>query len=196
MKKYAIILLAVSLMIGWFNQVEAQENGMNGLLLGAGSGALIGQAIGRNTEATLIGTAVGTMLGYIAGNEMDKNGGVRVRTAYPPAYSYPAPPRRYQPRSYHYSGSIPGERYDEGICRETEMLATIDGRPEKIFGVACLENGEWVLQSDNVNIAHTIIIDEDDDWYEHKRRKAHFKHHRKQYRHYPRHGRLYYRSVW
>lgn len=195
MKKYAIILLAVSLMTGCFNQAEAQENGMNGLLLGAGSGALIGQAIGRNTEATLIGTAVGTMLGYIAGNEMDKTGGVRVRSAYPPAYSYPPPPIRYRP-GYHHSESLPGRRHAERVCRETEMLATIDNRPEKIFGVACLENGEWVFQSDNVNIAQTIIIEEDDDWYKHKRRTAHFKRRGKQYRNHPGRGKLYYRSVW
>ncbi len=39
---------------------------------GSGRGAIVGQAIGRNTGATLIGAAVGTMVGYIVGNEMDK----------------------------------------------------------------------------------------------------------------------------
>ncbi len=43
-----------------------------GALLGAGIGALAGQAIGRDTEATLIGTAVGAGAGYIIGNESDK----------------------------------------------------------------------------------------------------------------------------
>jgi uncharacterized protein YcfJ len=43
-----------------------------GSLLGAGVGALAGQAIGHNTEATLIGTAVGAGAGYIIGNESDK----------------------------------------------------------------------------------------------------------------------------
>ena len=32
----------------------------------------MGQAIGGNTEATLIGAAVGTGIGYIIGNEVDK----------------------------------------------------------------------------------------------------------------------------
>jgi outer membrane lipoprotein SlyB len=41
-------------------------------LLGAGIGALAGQAIGGDTEATLIGTAVGAGAGYIIGNESDK----------------------------------------------------------------------------------------------------------------------------
>jgi uncharacterized protein YcfJ len=44
-----------------------------GALLGAGVGALAGQAIGGDTEATLIGTAVGVGAGYIIGNESDKS---------------------------------------------------------------------------------------------------------------------------
>ncbi len=43
-----------------------------GALLGAGIGALAGQAIGNDTEATVIGTAVGAGVGYAAGNESDK----------------------------------------------------------------------------------------------------------------------------
>lgn len=46
--------------------------GRTGALAGGGVGAIIGQAAGRSTEATLIGAAVGTGIGYIIGNEMDK----------------------------------------------------------------------------------------------------------------------------
>ncbi len=46
--------------------------GRTGALAGGGIGAVIGQATGRSTEATLIGAAVGTGIGYIIGNEMDK----------------------------------------------------------------------------------------------------------------------------
>ncbi|MHC4948101.1 MAG: glycine zipper domain-containing protein [Planctomycetota bacterium] len=44
-----------------------------GALLGAGVGALAGQAIGGDTEGTLIGAGVGAGAGYIVGNEMDKS---------------------------------------------------------------------------------------------------------------------------
>ncbi len=44
-----------------------------GTIAGAGIGAVAGQAIGRDTEATLIGTAIGTVAGYMIGNEMDKS---------------------------------------------------------------------------------------------------------------------------
>ena len=46
--------------------------GQTGALAGGGMGALVGQAIGHSTEATLIGAAVGTGIGYIIGNEVDK----------------------------------------------------------------------------------------------------------------------------
>ncbi len=36
-------------------------------------GALASQALGHDTEATLIGAGVGTAVGYGVGNEIDKN---------------------------------------------------------------------------------------------------------------------------
>ena len=47
-------------------------NTQRGAAIGAGVGALAGQAIGRNTEATLIGASVGTLLGAIFGNAADQ----------------------------------------------------------------------------------------------------------------------------
>ncbi|MHC4128014.1 MAG: glycine zipper domain-containing protein [Planctomycetota bacterium] len=55
-----------ALALGGCNDAQA------GALLGAGIGALAGQAIGRDTEATVIGTAVGAGAGYVIGNESDK----------------------------------------------------------------------------------------------------------------------------
>jgi uncharacterized protein YcfJ len=40
--------------------------------IGAGIGALAGQAIGGDTEGTLIGAGIGAVGGYIIGNEADK----------------------------------------------------------------------------------------------------------------------------
>ncbi len=63
------------------------NDAQTGALLGAGAGALAGQAIGGNTEATLIGTGVGAGLGYIIGNESDK--AKHQRDYHPPAnYDY------------------------------------------------------------------------------------------------------------
>jgi hypothetical protein len=62
----AAALSASTSLLGGCNDAQA------GSLLGAGIGALAGQAIGGNTEATLIGTAVGVGAGYMIGNESDK----------------------------------------------------------------------------------------------------------------------------
>ncbi len=49
-----------------------ETRAQTGTLAGTGIGALVGQAIGRSTEATLIGAAIGAGAGYIIGNEQDK----------------------------------------------------------------------------------------------------------------------------
>ncbi|MBW1724878.1 MAG: glycine zipper 2TM domain-containing protein [Deltaproteobacteria bacterium] len=48
-------------------------NTQKGAAVGAGMGALIGQAIGGNTESTLIGLAAGTILGALVGNAADQD---------------------------------------------------------------------------------------------------------------------------
>jgi hypothetical protein len=63
--------LAVAL-IGAAGLLNGCNDAQGGALLGAGFGALAGQAIGGDTEATLLGTAIGTGAGYIIGNESDK----------------------------------------------------------------------------------------------------------------------------
>ncbi len=48
-------------------------NTQRGAAIGAGTGALLGQAIGRNTEGTLIGLAAGTIIGALVGNAVDQD---------------------------------------------------------------------------------------------------------------------------
>ena len=54
-----------------FCSAEAQEK-KKSTIKGAGLGALLGQAIGGDTEATLIGGAIGAGVGHVIGNEKDK----------------------------------------------------------------------------------------------------------------------------
>jgi hypothetical protein len=63
----ASLLIALALGLG-----GCETGGQSGGLAGAGIGALAGNAIGGNSEATLIGAAIGGGLGYIIGNEDDK----------------------------------------------------------------------------------------------------------------------------
>ena len=65
--------LILSILAASVGLVAACDNSAkSGTLIGAGTGALAGQAIGHNTEGTLIGAGVGALGGYIIGNEMDK----------------------------------------------------------------------------------------------------------------------------
>lgn len=85
------LAIAVLIMLGTLVvQANAQEYGVNGLLMGAGSGTPVGQASGRDTEATLIGTAVGGMLGYMIGNEMDKDAYARSYGSAQPVTFFPS----------------------------------------------------------------------------------------------------------
>ncbi len=127
------------------------NKGQQGAIGGAAGGALLGQAIGRNTEATLIGAAVGTMLGYIVGNEMDKYDKQQLNNAYergpsgqPVSWVNPDTGNNYQVTPQRpYTNQANNQ-----VCREAEIMATIDGRPQKTYTTACRNSqGQWVLRN-------------------------------------------------
>jgi len=66
-RSFICLVLGLAMLTG-----GCATKGRTGALAGSGVGALIGQAAGRDTEATLIGAAVGAGVGYVIGNEMDK----------------------------------------------------------------------------------------------------------------------------
>jgi len=151
MKKITLCLLPV-IFLGLTSCANEYSKGQQGALIGAGSGAIIGQAIGRNKEATLIGIAVGTLLGYIVGNEMDKQDRQELNHAYEfgpsgqsTGWRNPDSGKSYQviPQPAYVQPSQP-----DRPCRRAEILATIDGRTEKTYTTACRNNaGHWELQN-------------------------------------------------
>lgn len=78
-----------------------QSDAQTGGLIGAGLGALAGQAIGDNTTGTLIGAAVGAGAGYVIGNESDKNKARNSRYTERYEYGYGEDDRRYGDRYRH-----------------------------------------------------------------------------------------------
>jgi surface antigen len=133
--------------------VQPGHKGQAGALVGAGGGALLGQAIGHNTEATLIGAAVGTMLGYIVGNEMDKYDKRELNHAYEKGISgqtssWQNPDtgeqRQVTPqRTYINPASSTGEP-----CRVAKIASTINGEWQTIYTTACRDySGQWHLQN-------------------------------------------------
>ncbi len=127
------------------------NRGQQGVAGGAAGGALLGQLIGRDTEATLIGAAVGGLLGYVVGNEMDKYDRQRLHDAFEYAPSGQAASWRNPDSGNSYqvlprpAYSTPNSAY--GACREAEIIAYINGRAEKTYTTACRDSyGQWRLQ--------------------------------------------------
>lgn len=152
MRSIAIMLsgIVVMMLVSCTN-VDLNKS-KQGAIGGAAGGALIGQAIGRNTEATLIGAAVGTLLGYIVGNEMDKFDRQELNHAYEFGRSGQAVAWQ-NPDSGNTYQVVPEPAYTDPRnpqipCRRAEILTTIDGNAEKTYSTACRNNeGQWVLQN-------------------------------------------------
>ncbi len=73
MKKHmAVAVLAATAMImtSCAGTTNTESRTKEGVLLGAGLGAVLGQAIGKNTEGTLIGAGLGAAIGGLAGNQI------------------------------------------------------------------------------------------------------------------------------
>lgn len=146
MKKILVltVLILITAATAQADQYLKINKGIKGLLLGAGGGALAGQAIGRDTQSTLIGTSIGTLVGYVVGNEMDKNSFQYQNVSYQPRYE-----PRYQelPSSYRNEfRPVPSYHVSSGGCREVEILGTVQGIPEKIITTACPTPEGWILQ--------------------------------------------------
>ena len=71
-KNLITILIVVVVSLGLAFVVGCESDAQTGALIGAGVGAIAGQAIGGDTEATLIGAGAGAAGGYMIGNESDK----------------------------------------------------------------------------------------------------------------------------
>ncbi|MEN8252342.1 MAG: glycine zipper domain-containing protein [Patescibacteria group bacterium] len=141
MKKNIIAVIVLFASVSGCNY--AQMSGVGG----AGAGALIGQAIGKNTEATLIGAAVGTMVGYMIGNEMDKYDKAQLNNAFETGQSG----RVYawdNPDNGNNFEVIPGKAQRNPktgqICRPAKIEGVIDGRREDIIMKSCRDKyGQW-----------------------------------------------------
>lgn len=67
------ILSVMLLTVSCATVPEDRYNTQKGATIGAGIGALLGQAIGHDTEATLLGAGIGTVVGAVAGNAVDQD---------------------------------------------------------------------------------------------------------------------------
>ncbi|PIE57724.1 MAG: hypothetical protein CSA33_06665 [Desulfobulbus propionicus] len=116
---------------------------------GAAGGALVGQAIGHDTEATLTGAAVGTVLGYIVGSTMDQYDKRQLNHVYERGMSN----QRlswYNPDTGNQYRIIPKPAYRRKpggpSCRRAQIEAIINGKRQVTYSTACRDrNGRWHL---------------------------------------------------
>lgn len=108
MKKTTIIFVTLLALLLTTSQAYSGDRLLVGTLIGAGSGALIGQAIGGDTESTLLGTAIGGVAGLTAASITYNHRGYS-STSYGTSYRRPARMhghyKQYQvPRHYWKKG--------------------------------------------------------------------------------------------
>jgi surface antigen len=126
---------------------------VGGTLVGAGAGALIGNALGgaagNRAAGTVVGAGVGGMLGNRIGAAMDDEDKSRAYAAQVQALeSGPsgAPVAWRNPDSGRYGSVVPGPAYQrDGMnCRPYTHTIYIDGRPQTARGAACRNpDGTW-----------------------------------------------------
>ncbi len=174
MKKSVIGLLVVVFSAVYLAGCADMNKASMGGIGGAGAGAIVGQAIGHNDEATLIGAVIGGFLGYVIGNEMDKydqqmlvntlattpagrtnewinpRTGNEYRVTPSEQYEQVRKPRWNSDNRRGSYGDRPQrrQRVERRVCREAEIEARIGGKLKKTYTTACKDeySGKWILQ--------------------------------------------------
>jgi len=100
MKVLFKIVFTLSLIISLSTIANANDRGVNGLIIGGGAGALMGQAVGRNVESTIIGATVGGIIGAVIGAEGSHRYRERVIVHEPPRNSRHGRQDNYSPRNH------------------------------------------------------------------------------------------------
>ena len=123
-----------------------------GLAVGAVTGGLIGNTIGRGPgrlAATAIGAVVGGIVGSEIGRSLDRRDQSLARQAELDALErgHSGRPVRWRnPDNGRYGDVVPGEPFRRGAldCREYAHTIFIDGRPQTMRSTACRNpDGAW-----------------------------------------------------
>jgi surface antigen len=126
---------------------------VGGTLVGAGTGAvlgnLIGGAAGNRAAGTIAGAALGGLIGNRIGAAMDDEDKRRAYAAQVQALDggpSGAPVAWRNPDSGRYGSVVPGPAYAANgrNCRQYTHTIYIDGRPQTARGAACrMPDGTW-----------------------------------------------------
>lgn len=81
-KLAAVTAVVLSAALAGCSQTPQQQQATTGAALGAAGGALVGQAIGRDTKSTLIGAGAGALLGAVVATSAGPQPGERQMCRY------------------------------------------------------------------------------------------------------------------
>jgi hypothetical protein len=153
MKNFLLVVVLTMALICPMETAKAQNNGVGGLLMGLGSGALVGHAIAGDAEGAMVGSFIGGALGMLIGSEMDRAQSVQTRTVYRQAEPC------YDSRRQHDRGWSTEDVSAARACREAKVLAEVNGRAKNVYATVCREDGRWVVQDDGLAAERTFVID-------------------------------------
>lgn len=118
-----------------------------GAMIGAGTGALLGNAAGKNSAfLTVAGAVVGALVGAEVGRYMDRQDAILNNRAFESAAKYGG---SYGWRNQETGNSGvwnmgPAVTTSDGYCREYQQKVIIGGREVEAYGIACREpDGSW-----------------------------------------------------
>src|SRR3974390_3215364 len=133
MKKIGLLLIAFALAAVTAGCATKEEQGT---IFGAGTGALLGNAMSRgNPAATVGGAIIGGFIGNRIGKSMDDEDRRRAAEAQYAAFENGQRAEWRSPNGhYGYIEPRPYYTYREMRCREFEQTVYINGRPETIVG--------------------------------------------------------------
>ncbi|GAB6192389.1 glycine zipper domain-containing protein [Desulfocastanea catecholica] len=104
-----IALFALSL-----TNVQAGDKQVGGLILGGGTGAIVGQAVGRNAESTIVGATVGGVVGLLVGTQLERQHGAMPQHSQVLVHSQVYDNHRYN--NYRYDNyRYDNHRYDRRV---------------------------------------------------------------------------------
>lgn len=146
MKKFALI--SVSLALAVLSAAGCATKEDSGTLVGAATGALIGNQFGKGggrVAATVGGALIGGFVGNRIGKSMDDEDRRRAAEAQYAAFENGERAEWRSPNG-HYGYIAPRRSYTyrDMSCREFEQTVYINGQPETMVGKACRQpDGTW-----------------------------------------------------
>lgn len=123
-----------------------------GVVIGGLAGGLIGSQFGSGGGAVLAavgGAIAGAVIGGAIGHNMDETDKLKTQQALEDNKTDQSTTWKNPDNGNNYNVT-PTKTYQKNgqTCRNYTMLATIDGKAEKVNGVACRNaKGQWINQS-------------------------------------------------